>query len=391
MFDVIVVGLGGMGSSAAYHLAARGARVLGLEQYTPAHANGSSHGDSRIIRQAYYESAQYVPLVQRAYQLWEQLQKDTGTDLLHLTGGLMIGPPGSALVHGTIHSARKHNLPYQVMDAAELRRRFPALNPRPDDIAVYEGKAGFLRPEAAIRSHLQLAAKNGAELRFEEKVEKWNADPSGRRVQVVTNRATYESERLVITSGAWTSEVMVGVKLPLEVQRRVMCWFRPELNADFFVPEHFPIYIWDVDGKQYFYGFPVTDGARGGAKLAMHSGGERCSPGTISRSISQEDVEELRRYLRAFIPSLNGRLVRAETCMYTLTPDEHFIVSVHPEFPNVAIAAGFSGHGFKFSSVMGEILADLTTDGRTAYPIEFLSPKRFRSPRNDDKLAGIQP
>ncbi len=379
MFDVIVVGLGGMGSSAAYHLASRGKRVLGIEQYTPAHANGSSHGDSRIIRQAYHESPEYVPLLQRAYELWECLQRDARTDLLCLTGGLMIGPAGSAVVQGTIRSATEHHLPYQVMNAAELRRRFPVLHPRANDTAVYEMNAGFLRPEAAVRSHLQLAARHGADLHFEETLEKWTADTSGEHVRIVTNKGTYEAAGLVLAPGAWAPVTLRALGLPLDIRRHVMGWFQPESLSEQFLPGCFPIYVWDVDGRQCFYGFPATDGAQGGVKVAMHSGGERCSPATISRVISDQDVEELRDQLRTFIPSLNGRLVKAETCMYTLTPDEHFIVSLHPEFPQIAIAAGFSGHGFKFTTVIGEIVADLIMEGRTEHPIEFLSPNRFQN------------
>lgn len=378
MFDVIVVGLGGMGSSAAYHLAARGKRVLGLEQYTPAHTNGSSHGDSRIIRQAYQESPDYVPLVKRAYELWERLEKDTGADLLCLTGGLMLGPPGSQIVEGTIRSAIEHNLQYEVLKSAELRRRYPVLHTRADETAVYEVRAGFLRPEAAVRAHLALANKAGAELHFEETVGMWTAGAAGEQVRVVTNKGTYEAEKLVLAPGAWATDILGELHLPLEVQRRAVCWFQPQSSIESFLPERFPIYVWDVDGAHVFYGFPAIDGPGAGAKVAMHSGGEKCSPATISRLISDDEVEELRGHLRRFIPALNGALVKAQSCMYTMTPDEHFVVSLHPEFPQVAIAAGFSGHGFKFTSVMGEILADLTIDGRTLHPISFLSPDRFR-------------
>ncbi len=380
MFDVIVLGLGGMGSAAAYHLAARGKRVLGIEQYTAAHANGSSHGGSRIIRQAYHESPEYVPLILRAYELWGRLQKDTGTDLLQLTGGLMIGPPGSAVVQGALHSALEHGLLYEELNSTELRRRFPVLNPRSDETAMYEVKAGYLRPEAAVLSHLELAGRGGADLHFEETVETWTADTAGEHVRVVTSKATYEAAQLVITTGAWAPETLAGLRLPLEVQRRVACWFQPGgRGIESFLPDRFPIYIWNVSNQETFYGFPATDGRDGGVKLAMHSGAEKCSPSSLSRDVSAEEVEELRRQLREFIPSLNGRLVKAQTCMYTMTPDEHFIISLHAEFPQVAIAAGFSGHGFKFTSVIGEILADLIADGRTKHPIEFLSPSRFSS------------
>jgi sarcosine oxidase len=378
MFDVIVVGLGGMGSAAAYHLASRGKRVLGIEQYRAAHPNGSSHGDSRIIRQAYHESPEYVPLVRRAYELWERLEKDTGTNVLRLTGGLMIGPPGSSVVQGTVRSAAEHNLPIEVLDSSQLRRRFPVLNPRKDDSAVYEVRAGFLRPEAAIVSHLDLAAHLGAELHFEERLESWESEPSG-RVRVVTSHGSYEGVNLVLAPGAWAPKVLSELGIPFEVLRHAMCWFQPQCGIESFLPEYFPIYIWDVNGQQCFYGFPATSGAEEGVKVAMHSGGDRCSPATISREISERDVQEVRNQIAAFIPSLTGPLVKASACMYTMTPDEHFIVSLHPSFPNVAIAAGFSGHGFKFTTVVGEILADLIITGRTSHSIELFSPGRFRN------------
>ncbi len=366
-----------MGSAAAYHLASRGKRVLGIEQFAPAHDKGSSHGASRIIRQAYYEDPAYVPLVLRAYELWEQLERDSETDLLRTTGGLAIGPPGSAIVQGTIASADAHNLAHEVLDSGELRRRYPVLNPRPDEAAVYELRAGFLRPEACVRAHLELAARHGADLRFEECVQAWTASSTHNGVQVVTTRGAYRADRLIIAPGAWAPVPLGELKIPFDIRRHVMCWFRPVANTESFLPERFPIYLWDVDGEHVFYGFPAIDGLGGGVKVAMHTGGERCTPETIERQISDRDIEELRAPLSRFIPSLNGSLVAAATCMYTLTPDEHFILSLHPEHPQVAIAAGFSGHGFKFTSVIGEILADLAIDGKTRRPIALFAPERF--------------
>jgi sarcosine oxidase len=378
-YDVIVIGLGGMGSAAAYHLAARGKSVLGLEQYRAAHNQGSSHGSSRIIRQAYHENPAYVPLVQRAYELWRKLEQDTGTRLLQITGGLMIGPPGSSVVEGTIRSAQEHRLSYQVFHSAELRQRFPAFNPRPDDTAVYEAEAGFLRPEACVEAHLHMAARHGAQLCFEEVVANWVSDADASCVRVVTNKGTYEAQHLVIAPGAWAPVLLARLGVPFEVRRHVMAWFQPVTNVSWFSPENLPIYIWDVDEHHCFYGFPATDGLNSGVKVAMHSGGDRCTPLTINREITSVDVEELRTQLRQFIPALNGDLLQAVACMYTMTPDEHFVLAKHPQFTNVSIAAGFSGHGFKFTSVVGEILADLTINGTTAHPIDLFSPERFKT------------
>ena len=365
-----------MGSAAAYHLASRGKRVLSIEQFAPAHDKGSSHGGSRIIRQAYYEDPSYVPLVLRAYELWEKLERDSASDLLRITGGLMIGPPDSAIVQGTIASANAHDLPYEVLDSGELRRRYPVLNPRPDETAVYELRAGFLRPEACVRAHLALAARHGAELHFEECVREWTAT-SGNGVQVVTTGGTYQADRLIIAPGAWAPGLLQELGIPFDIRRHVMCWFRPVANVESFLPERFPIYLWEMDSEHVFYGFPAIDGSEGGVKVAMHTGGDRCTPANIERRISDCDLEELRAPLSRFIPSLNGSSIKAATCMYTLTPDEHFILSLHPDHPQVAIAAGFSGHGFKFTSVIGEVLAELAIDGKTRHPIALFAPERF--------------
>jgi sarcosine oxidase len=376
-YDVIILGLGGMGSSAAYHAAARGRRVLGLERFGPVHTQGSSHGDSRIIRQAYHEHPNYVPLALRAYELWRRLEQDSRTSILHPTGGLMIGPPGSSVVEGAIRSAKLHNLPYETLDSQELRRRFPVLNPRSDETAMYEAVAGYVRPEIAIQAHLDLAARHGAHLHFEEPAIAWSANSSGTHVTVNTGRASYEAGRLVIAPGAWATELLSDIGIAFNVQRHVMCWFKPVAHAAGFLPENFPIFIWDADGANCFYGFPITGDSSEGVKAAMHSNGKPCTIQRVDRDIHDSDISEVRDYLERFIPSLNGPLVRAVTCLYTLTPDEHFVVANHPSYPQVAIAAGFSGHGFKFSSVVGELMADLVVDGRTAFPTEFLAPARF--------------
>ena len=390
MYDVIVLGLGAMGSAAAYHLAARGKRVLGLERFSAAHDLGSSHGDSRIIRQAYHEHPSYVPLAQRSYQLWERLEQDSGRSMLERTGGLMVGPPGSPVVEGAILSATQHNLPFEVLTAGELKNRFPAFRPRDNETAMFEAAAGFLRPEVAIHAHLQMASQCGAELHFHEPVKAWSATSSGDSVTVTTEMGVYQAARLVLAPGAWAPQILSELQVKFDVRRHVMCWFQPLGNTAIFRSNACPIYIWDVDGANCFYGFPITGGMNDGVKVAMHSGGQRCTADTVNRDISEADIDELRDYLKAFIPALSGPYSRAVVCLYTLTPDQHFVVSLHPSYRQVSIAAGFSGHGFKFSCVIGEALADLAIDERTRSSFDFLSPQRFSGMFNSFASLGAE-
>jgi sarcosine oxidase len=374
-YDVIVAGLGGMGSAAAYHLAARGKRVLGLERHAPVHDRGSSHGESRIIRQAYFEDPAYVPLLLHAYELWEGLERETGRDLMSLVGALMIGPPDGALVSGSVASADEHGLPYEILSASELKRRYPIFEPDPDVVALYEERAGFVRPEAGVKAHLDLASSLGAELRFEERITSWEAGSSGVRVE--TERGSYEAERLVVSAGAWAGELLAGLGLPLEVTRQILFWFRPEGGVEPYAPERVPIWIYEPDDGNMFYSFPAVDGADTVKVAFFRADGKPTNPETIDREVHGEEVEFIRGYLARHVPSMNGDLVAAKTCMYTNTPDEHFVISTHPDHPHISIAAGFSGHGYKFCSVVGEILADLATEGKTEHPIDLFSPARL--------------
>ena len=375
--DVIVVGLGGMGSAAAYQLAGRGQRVLGLEKFSPAHDKGSSHGRSRIIRQAYFEGAEYVPLLLRAYELWEQLEEETGQELMTLTGGLMIGREDGELVSGSVKSADEHDLPYEMLDAAEIRRRFPAYAPGPETVALYEENAGFVRPEETVKAHLDRADSLGADLRFEEPVLSWEASESGVRVKTPVD--SYEAERLVISPGAWAPQLLGNLDLPLEVTRQVMFWYEPTGGLEPFLPERFPIFIWEPDDGNMFYGFPAQDDDRGVKAAFFRAGGVSTSPETIDHEVREEEIGFLRGYLADHIPELAGRCLDARACMYTNTPDEHFVISVYPENPRVVIACGFSGHGYKFCSVVGEILADLSIEGSTPHPIDLFSPARLKA------------
>ena len=376
IYDAIVAGLGGMGSAAAYQLAGRGQRVLGLERFSPVHDRGSSHGRSRIIRQAYFEDPAYVPLLLRAYELWERLENETGQELMTLTGGLMIGRRDDELVSGSVRSAEEHDLPYELLDAEEIRRRFPPFSADPGTVALYEEKAGFVRPEEAVKAHLDRAASLGAELRFEEPVLSWEA--SGDGVRIDTPEGSYDAEWLVITPGAWAPQLLADLGLPLEVTRQVMFWFEPPGGLEPFLPDRFPIFIWEPDDGNKFYGFPAQDDDRGVKVAFFRAGGAPTTPETIDREVSQEGMDFLRGYLAEYVPGLAGRCLDARACMYTNTPDEHFVISAHPEFERVTLACGFSGHGYKFCSVVGEILADLATEGSTPHPIDLFSPARLK-------------
>ena len=379
-FDAIVAGLGAMGSAAAYHLARRGMKVLGLEARTIAHDQGSSHGESRIIRQAYFEHPAYVPLVHRAYQLWRELEAESGQSLLTITGGLAIGAPSSSLVTGCLKSARLHGLSHELLDAAELRQRFPQFVLDDDEVAVYESQAGYLRPEECIRQHLRCAEQRGADLHFEEPILSWTASASGGCVTVVTRQQTYRAQSLVLTAGPWSNEIIPGFSIPLAVVRRVMFWFQPASQPYAFDPGVFPIFLWEPERGPFFYGLPRVDPA-GNPKAAIHWGDEvdddACTPSTIDRTIHPRDESRIRSALARRIPALNGGIARAAACMYTMTPDAHFVIDMHPQFPQVPIAAGFSGHGFKFSSVVGEILTDLALTRRTSSDIALFAASRF--------------
>ncbi|MBA3953206.1 MAG: N-methyl-L-tryptophan oxidase, partial [Rubrobacter sp.] len=343
--------------------------------HAPAHDKGSSHGESRIIRQAYFEGAEYVPLVSRAYELWEELEGETGEDLVTPCGGLMIGPKDGELVPGSVASAEEHGLPYEMLDASDLRRRFPVFEPGPETVALFEKRAGFVRPEATVRAHLGRAAALGADLRFGEPVVSWEA--TGWGVRVRTESGLYEAERLVVAAGAWAGELLSDLGLPLEVTRQILFWFRPRGGTAAFAPDRLPIWIFEPDDGNMFYSFPAIDGADTVKAAFFRADGTPADPNTIDREVHANEVDFIRRYLERHVPSMNGEFVRAKTCMYTNTPDQHFVISTHPDHPQVAVAAGFSGHGYKFCSVVGEILADLSTKGETRHPIGLFSPARL--------------
>jgi sarcosine oxidase len=387
--DVIVIGLGGMGSAAARHLAARGARVLGLERFGPAHDRGSSHGGSRIIRQSYFEDPAYVPLLLRAYELWDALGKDSGRDVFLRTGGVMVGRPECRTVAGSRRSAEEWGLPHEMLDAAQIRRRFPTLTPDDDEVALFESCAGLVRPEETVSGHLELARRAGADLRFEEPALSWEALPGGRGVRVRTPGGTHTAGHLVICPGAWAPELLAGLGVPFTVERQVQYWFQPHGGTAPFAPERHPVYIWESaadeepgqgpgdGGGTQVYGFPAIEGPAGGAKVAFFRKGTECTPWDIDRTVHPDETDAMARHMATRIPDLPGRFLRGVACMYTTTPDEHFVVAGHPRHEQTTVACGFSGHGFKFVPVIGEILADLALEGATSHPIGLFDPGRL--------------
>jgi sarcosine oxidase len=372
-YDVIVVGLGGMGSAAAYHLAARGQRVLGLEKFTPVHDKGSSHGGSRIIRQSYFEDPAYVPLLLRAYELWEKLAADSQREVYRLTGGLFIGPPDCLTVAGSLRASQEWDLPHEVLDAAEMRSRYPNFTPNPGDIALYEAKAGFARPEMTVRAHIDLAERTGATLRFGEEVLEWSEVAGG--VTVRTANATYTADQLVICPGAWAPQLLAEFGIPITIERQVLYWLDPVGGTAPFV-DH-PIFIDENAHRMQIYGFPAIDGPGGGVKVAFFRKGIVCTPDTIDRTVHDQEIREMRDRVAELLPALDGPCVHSATCMYSNTPDQHFVIARHPDSANVTVACGFCGHGFKFVPVVGEILADLATDGATGHPISLFDPRRL--------------
>ena len=364
-YDVVVAGLGGFGSSAACHLARRGLRVLGLDPRPGAHAEGSSHGETRIVRQAYFEGAGYLPLLRRTYELWDELSTEDGRPMLRRTGGLFMGAPGTRVLAGSIATAQQWGLEHEVLDARQVTRRFPAVRPPDGTLALFERYAGVVGPEAAVSAHLLGAARAGAELRHGESVTGWAATTSGVRVTTTTGR--YDAGALVLATGRWATDLLGDLDLPLVVERRVQHWFAPTAPADF-APGRLPVWLWELADGTSLYGSPAV-GSGDAVKAAVHFSGAGPADAWTPADIAAR--------LAPLFPDLGDRHVRSAQCWYTLTPDEHFVVGAHPASSRVLVACGFSGHGFKFTPVLGEVLADLVADGSTSFDLSLFDPLRF--------------
>jgi sarcosine oxidase len=378
-YDVIVAGLGVNGSAAADSLAQRGLRVLGLDRFSPPHTTGSSHGGSRIIREAYFEDGAYVPLVRRAYELWHDLEQRSGETLLVPTGGMTIGAPDGALVRGARQSAITHDVPYEELSSREIAERFPDFRLSGDMVGIFERRAGVLLPEACVSALLSQAAARGATIQLGEALLAWEATSGG--VEVRTSQSRYTAQTLVLAAGAWLPELLGGAQLGLWVERQVMHWFdaarpaRAETAPG--ASAHNPVTIWEYEPERMFYTLPDMGS---GAKAAFHHAGERGAPDEIRRTVSGEEVRAIEEVVARHVPGLRPHVIRSATCLYTNTPDQHFLIDVHPAHANVVIASACSGHGFKFAPAVGEIVANLVAGVPDAAPTLFSAKRLVRPP-----------
>lgn len=366
--DVIVLGVGGMGSAACYHLAKRGVSVLGIEQYSTGHDRGSSHGDTRIIRQAYFEHADYVPLLKRAYELWNSLSEECGQKLFHKTGVVFFGEVQSNLITLILKSATLHGIPVQVLDREQAVKKWPGYVPPQNFQAVFEPGAGYLEVENCVRAHASLAKKMGATIVSDQKVLEWR-EQNG-EITVVTDKNTYHAKKLVVTAGAWNKNFLKDLNISLKVHRNIALWYKAD---DRYLKEKgMPCFGMEVP-EGFIYGFPQID--EFGVKVALHKPGNFVEDAYhVDREVHASDRTIVESCLKKYLPGLDVKKpLKQSVCFYTMSKDEHFIIDKHPQHKNVVFAAGFSGHGFKFASVVGEILADLAQYEKTSHPIKFLN------------------
>lgn len=379
-FDVIIIGVGSMGSSACYFLAGRGFKTLGIEQFDIPHEYGSHTGQSRIIRKAYFEHPGYVPLLERAYENWKNLETETGKQFYYRTGLLYSGKPDHPVINGVKQSAAAFNIPIETCNESTILKRFPQFKIPADFEILWEPEAGFVTPEKAILTYTGEAKRKGATINTKEKVLDWKKDGGG--IVVITNKNRYHSRKLVITAGAWAGKMIPGLSDKIKVTRQFVAWIKPN-NPDAFTLNHFPCWMIVDDSKPgVYYGFPALPveifGEPPGVKLAHHFPGELTDPDNVDRQIITTDEENLKYILHKYFPGVFESMLSSRICLYGNSPDENFIIDKLPGYEDqVVIACGFSGHGFKFVSVIGEILADLAADGRTNQPIDFLNAKRF--------------
>jgi sarcosine oxidase len=384
-FQTIVLGLGAMGSATVHHLARRGHRVLGIDRFAPPHAKGSSHGETRITRLAIGEGAQYTPLVLRSHQLWRDLPHPTGKPLITTTGGLIISSAAKTsrshvdnFFQNTLAAAEKYGVVHEVLDAEAIRRRFPNLRVADDERGYLEQQAGFLRPEECVRAHLMMAQRNGAELHRDEQVLAFEA--SSRGVTVVTTRDRYAADKLVLAAGAWLPELL-GARFArlFQVYRQTLFWFDIEGDGTAFLPDCFPVFIWELQGKkQGIYGFPAVDGPRGGLKIASESYDATTTADTVSHEVSDDEKNAMYDdYVAPYVAGVSRSCLKAASCLYTVTPDFGFIIDRHPDSERVIIVSPCSGHGFKHSPAVGEAIAEMIVEGRSRIDLSPFALKRF--------------
>jgi len=374
--DVAVVGVGAMGSATLWRLASRGAAVVGFDRFAPPHDLGSSHGESRIIRTAYFEGAEYVPLIQQSFTLWRELERESGASILTMTGALMIGRPESALIAGTLESVRAHGLAHEALDRDAMAARYPQHRLEPGEVGIYEADAGLVRPEAGIAAAIARAEALGATVHRRTPVTSIDVVGPG-EARVTAGDEVYVARHVVVSAGSWLGHLLPGLRLPLRVERQTPAWF-PLQDTALYGPERFPVFIRALQGPagdRHRYGFPTLDGET--AKVAIHHEGATTSTDEIDRTVRAEDLAPVESFVRDCIRGLAPQAARAGVCMYTNTPDEHFIIGPAPGLPALTLLGGFSGHGYKFMPVVGDIAADLALTGRTNYSIGLFAPGRF--------------
>jgi sarcosine oxidase len=370
-FEVVVCGLGATGSAALYRLARRGVRVLGLERFQPGHERGSSHGETRIIRLGYFEHPSYVPLVRSAYAGWREIEAAAGRQLLHVTGIAEIGPPDGVLVSGTLASSRQHGLRHEILTAAELIERFPAFRVPSDTVAVVQPEGGFLEAEPAVEAMVGLARSKGAEIRCGETIAA--IEPLASGVRITTDRGVVEAGAAIVALGAWVKALLPQFAVPIRITRQVMAWFEPADPAPLRAGR-LPVFLME-SRHGIHYGFPLRSGA---IKIAKHHHRDQSvDPDSYDRTVSAEDERLIRAALAEHLPAANGRLIKAKTCLYTMTPDGDFIIDRLPGAPQIVVASPCSGHGFKFAPAIGDILADLATTGATGQDVSRFALARF--------------
>jgi sarcosine oxidase len=383
-FETIVIGLGAMGSAAIYQLSKKGNKVLGIDQFAPPHAIGSSHGDSRITRQAIGEGHEYVPLSLRSYEIWKELERKTGKQLLTITGGLIIGKDSynpldgnSRFLQATINTAQKFNISHAVFPAAELKKRFPKFQIEDDYLGYYEEKAGFLRPELCVEAQIELAGRQGAQIHLNEKVRHLVQSTDG-SIEVKTDKGAYKANKIIVSAGPWAAQFFPMDAEMFRVYRQVSYWFDIPDDITPYLPAHFPVFIFAGTGKHDIYGFPAIDGRRGGLKVAFVEYSINTTPENAAREISKQEIE--RAYYEIAVkhlPGLSMKCLRAAACLYTVTPDSKFVIDTHPKYPQIIIASPCSGHGFKHSAAIGEALAELIVEGQSHFDLSAFRIDRF--------------
>jgi len=384
-FDTIVFGLGAMGSAALYQLAKRGNKVLGIDQFTPPHIFGSSHGDTRITRQAIGEGEQYTPLSQRSYEIWRELERKTGKKLLEITGGLIISRGAKTAINhvseffeNTIKAAKKYKIKHEVLDASQIRKRFPQFNVQDNEVGYYEPNAGFLRPEECVNAQISMAKKYGATTLTNEKVTSFSEKVGV--IKVKTNLNEYEAKKLIVSAGPWLPTLIDPKYAKLfRIIRQVLFWFDVKTSIERFESKNFPIFIWELQGeKQGIYGFPAIDGQKGGVKIASEQYETTTTADTVKREVSKKEIEIMyKNFVAPYFPDLSDKCIKSVSCLYTCTPDSHFVIDKHPKYQSVIIASPCSGHGFKHSAAIGEVLAQLVIDGKSQIDISSFKLNRF--------------